>query len=161
MYSRSVKFNVRPRHWPLAPRLFYSAGQFGPVDLALHWPEGASERKFGPQGCSFCAGPKCKSDRDVAAIWVVFRRLDVSQFISGEWQTNPVDGDRNIALSGATERRHKRATHAEHTNQQHGGRKFSGLTCSQLKVEITHIGDNTSVRKNDICYRRRHILCGL
>ena len=39
-------------------------------------------------------------------------------------------------------------------NQQHGGRKFNGLTCSQLKVEIAHIGDNTSVRKNDVCYRR-------
>ena len=35
-------------------------------------------------------------------------------------------------------------------NQQHGGRKFSGLTCSQLEVEIAPIGDNTSVRKNDI-----------
>ena len=35
-------------------------------------------------------------------------------------------------------------------NQQHGGRKFNGFTCSQLKVEIAHIGDNTSVRKNDI-----------
>ena len=46
--------------WPVG--FFYSAGQFGPVDLALHWPEGASERKFGPQGCSFCAGPKYKSD---------------------------------------------------------------------------------------------------
>ena len=28
--------------------------------------------------------------------------------------------------------------------------KFSGLTCSQLKAEIAHRGDNTSVRKNDI-----------
>ena len=60
--------------WPAG--FFYLAGQFGPVDLALHWPKGASERKFGPQGCSFCAGPKCKSDRDVAAIGVVFRRLE-------------------------------------------------------------------------------------
>ena len=32
------------------------------------------------------------------------------------------------------------------------------LTCSQLKVEIVHIGDNTSVRKNDICYRHKHII---
>ena len=39
----------------------------------------------------------------------------VSQFISGECQPNPVDGDHNMALSGATERRHKRATHAERT----------------------------------------------
>ena len=30
-----------------------------------------------------------------------------------------------------------------------------------LKVEIAHRGDNTSVRKTDICYRRKHILCGL
>ena len=52
--------------WPGG--FFYSAGQFGLVDLALHWPEGASERTFGPQGSSFCAGPKCKSDRDVAVI---------------------------------------------------------------------------------------------
>ena len=26
--------------------------------------------------------------------------------------------------------------------------KFTGFTCSQLKVEISHRGDNTSVRKN-------------
>ena len=72
----------------------------GPVDLALHWPEGASERKFGPQGCSFCAGPKGKSDRDVVAICVIFRRLERFP-VHFRRMTNkhPVDGDRNIALS--------------------------------------------------------------
>ena len=30
-----------------------------------------------------------------------------------------------------------------------------------LKVEIAHRGDNTPVRNTDICYRRKHILCGL
>ncbi len=73
--------------------------------------------------------------------------------------TNPVDGDRNIVLSDATSE--QRMLSVPRPDQQHGGRKFSGLTCSQLKVEIAHIGDNTSVRKNDICYRRKHILCGL
>ena len=67
---------------------------------------------------------------------------------------NPVDGDHNIALSGATSER--RMLSVPRPNQQHGGRKFSGLTCSQLKVEIANIGDNTSVRKN-LCYRRKHI----
>ena len=61
-----------------------------------------------------------------------------------------------IALSGATSE--ERILSVPRPNQQHGGRKFSGLTCSQLKVEIAHIGDNTSVRKNDICYRHKHIM---
>ena len=41
--------------------------------------------------------------------------------------------------------------------------KFTGLTCSQLKVEIAHRGDSTSERNNDniICYRRKHLLYGL
>ena len=67
--SRVIGQAVQASTLTAGPAAFFnSAGQFGPVDLALHWPEGASERTFGPQGCSFCAGPKCKSDRDVAAI---------------------------------------------------------------------------------------------
>ena len=32
---------------------------------------------------------------------------------------------------------------------------------NNIKVEIAHRGDNISARKTDICYRRKHILCGL
>ena len=42
--------------------------------------------------------------------------------------------------------------------------KFAGrfhLFTIILKVETAHRGDNTSVRKTVICYRRKHILCGL
>ena len=39
-------------------------------------------------------------------------------------------------------------------------RRFNLFTII-LKLEIAHRGDNTSVRKTDICYRRKHILCGL
>ncbi len=51
--------------------------------------------------------------------------------------------------------------YGEFVNKANGGQKFdSGLTCSQLKVEIAHIGDNTSVRKNElmftiVCIRRK------
>ena len=84
--------------WPDV--FFHSAGQFGPVDLAVRWLEEASERKVGPQGCSFCTGPNFRSANqiwDVATIHFVFGdlvdsgRFRFSQFISGEWQTNPVD----------------------------------------------------------------------
>ena len=48
--------------------------------------------------------------------------------------------------------------------KQHGRgwkvRRFHLFTII-LKLEIAHREDNTSVRKTDICYRRKHILCGL
>ena len=48
--------------------------------------------------------------------------------------------------------------------KQHGHgwkvRRFHLFTIL-LKLEIAHRGDHTSVRKTDICYRRKHTLCGL
>ena len=50
------------------------------------------------------------------------------------------------------------------SKKQHGRgwkvRRFHLFTII-LKLEIAHRGDNTSLRKIDICYRRKHIICGL
>ena len=69
--SKSLVIQRYPRYvtgldihcWPGG--FSHSAGQFGPVDLAVRWPEGASGHKFGLQGCSFCVGPNFQSAKQI------------------------------------------------------------------------------------------------
>ena len=72
-------------------------------------------------------------------IWLYRTIPDDSQFISGEWQTNLVDGDHNIALILLTERRHWAAAHAERINSMDAGDMAAGdssVTLFRLKMHM-------------------------
>ena len=68
--------------WPGG--FFYLAGQFGPVDLALHWPEGPVSVRSGHMGVRSALARRANQIETSPPSELFSGGWIVSQFISGE-----------------------------------------------------------------------------